>query len=322
MCIVKKMGGLTAAAVRLLLEGKDFLSASLQAYKSGREIDEHYMQELCHRLEQMKAQLPPYGSVLVDTEEHQVDNVAAPPPVSTTPSLSAKEKLNQLLHNNERTLQIIFVLNVAEFKVEHVFQALAEFGDYTVVDTRTPKNQGYGQRQVLYHLNLVTMAPEKEIQETLGFVVQDEDSIQIDVIQGPNHDNFGLFDIVFAEDSPAPPPGLPAFSLDDTDPWGMDALAKPNGRVAVGDFHCPQELPHPFKWKTWHSAEVSDPLLAELAALDLASQVPSPPPIPEEPEVAPASSTPSTPILTAGPTSVLDHPLSNPAYLTGTSRSW
>lgn len=314
----QKNGGLTAAAVRLLLEGKDFLSASLQAYKSGREIDEHYMQELCHRLEQMKAQLPPYGSVLVDTEEHQVDNVAAPPPVSTTPSLSAKEKLNQLLHNNERTLQIIFVLNVAEFKVEHVFQALAEFGDYTVVDTRTPKNQGYGQRQVLYHLNLVTMAPEKEIRETLGFVVQDEDSIQIDVIQGPNHDNFGLFDIVFAEDSPAPPPGLPAFSLDDTDPWGMDALAKPEEKMAALQWaiSTAPEPTAPVQVEDMASAEVSDPLLAELAALDLASQVPSPPPIPEEPEVAPASSTPSTPILTAGPTSVLDHPLSNPAYLT------
>lgn len=375
-----RQGALNAAAVRLLLEAKDQLSAQLQAYKSGMEFPEDAVSEICRRLETIKKTLPAYGSVVSDTD----DSPASPIPIATAmqPAPSAKEKLEKLLSNNERTLQIIFVLDVAAFPVENVFQAIAECGDYIIIDTRTPKSQSFGQKKVLYHINLTTLAPEKEIRDTLGFVVEDEDSITIDVVQGPNADRFGLFDVVFAEEAAqAPETALAPFSLaelpfapveteDDTDPWGMDALAKPEEKLSAIAMHSekpstpvnsdpdvPIFVPVPVSVVAFPAivpiavnstaAENSDALFRELEALDIPESSPEimsfqelnaillpglpTPAVPSLVDMsAPLSFSPlTTPsldtaapganlVMAAGPTHVLDHPLTNTEYLAKT----
>lgn len=361
----QRQGALNASAVRLLLEGKDQLSAQLQAYKSGMEFPEDAVAAMCERLDTTRKTLPAYGSIVSDID----DTPNAPVLVVTTmqPALSAKEKLGKLLSNNERTLQIIFVLNVADVPVENVFQAMAEFGDYTIVDTRIQKNQAYGQKKVLYHVNLTTLAPENEIRDTLGFVVDDDESILIDVIQGPNEDNFGLFDVVFADEDNTKKISVTALALvsventiaveipivanvqpismfeplapakDGEDPWGMDSLAKPeeklsalaravdpyifNAIAAVAPLAVPA-LILPLAGN--NSAEQdAEELCRQLAALDI-------PNVPSEilsfpeldaivlPELAiPNVAVASAPsVMTAGPTYVLDHPLTNTDYLT------
>lgn len=96
----QKNGGLTPAAIRLLLEGKDFLTAALQAYKDGRDVDEQFVQDLCLRLVNMKTSLPPYGTIFPEGGVSDDEALDFPPlPVATTPSISAKEKLDKLLHN-------------------------------------------------------------------------------------------------------------------------------------------------------------------------------------------------------------------------------
>ena len=65
----QRQGALNASAVRLLLEGKDQLSAQLDAYRSGMEFPENAMVEMCHRLEAIKKTLPPYGSVVSDVDD-------------------------------------------------------------------------------------------------------------------------------------------------------------------------------------------------------------------------------------------------------------
>lgn len=397
----QRQGALNASAVRLLLEGKDQLSSQLQAYKSGMEFPESSVADMCLRLEAIKKTLPAYGSIVSDTDDAPI--VPTPVAAAMQPALSAKEKLEKLLNNNERTLQIIFVLDAADFPVEHVFQAMAEFGDYTIVDTRTPKNQGYGQKKVLYHVNLTTLAPEKEIRDTLGFVVVDEESILIDVIQGPNDDHFGLFDVVFSENEPSKPgdvfvpldpavstapaeeetpvlvednaapvlvpltlPVLLADGQEDDDPWGMDALAKPEEKLAaiamgaektvfvppvsmalpVAKPPIPETMDLPVSVAVHTTAEDdADALFKELEALDIpsatqemlsfselssisASDLPTPSvqaPA-ESPGLAsvdaelpatsaPDSALPSKASMTAGPTYVLDHPLTKSDYL-------
>lgn len=393
----QRQGALNASAVRLLLEGKDLLSAQLEAYRSGMEFPEDSVADMCHRLEAIKKTLPPYGSVVSD-----VDDAPAAAPASVAPAmqpaLSAKEKLEKLLSNNERTLQIIFVLDSSSFPVENVFQAMAEFGEYTIIDTRTPKNQGYHEKKVLYHVNLTTLAPEKEIRDTLGFVVDDEESILIDVIQGPNDDHFGLFDVVFSEEDHAKPhvqaldafPPLPVGPMDiemppplaapvasapslpeatpmqidaeDDDPWGMDALARPEEKLAAIDIGgtqparvaspvpappatavaqepaTPPQVPPPAP--RTQQEDDADALFRELAALDIPAPAPEMLSFPElsaitlpgmEPAV-PAAQAPSpvalspkqpaapsaevvSPGMTAGPTYVLDHPLTKTDYL-------
>lgn len=341
----QRHGALNASAVRLLLEGKDQLSSQLQAYKSGLEFPEDAVVEICHRLEAIKKTLPPYGSIVSDTEDSPVEPMSVVTVMQ--PALSAKEKLEKLLSNNERTLQIIFVLDAANFPVENVFQAMAEFGDYTIVDTRIPKGQGYNEKKVLYHVNLTTLAPEKEIRDTLGFVVDDEESILIDVVRGPNDDHFGLFDIVFAEEqankqlheqtqagldaTPAPSAAtsihdLAALSVDD-DPWGMDDLAKPEEKLAAlakgMDLPAlPATSAAPPPAHAASAQENEDILFQELAALDIPESVPNLS-FPELnslplPVVVPPTSVPvptALPSLTAGPTEVLDHPLTSANYL-------
>ena len=386
----QRQGALNASAVRLLLEAKDQLSSQLQAYKSGMEFPEESVANMCHRLEAIKKTLPPYGSVVSDTD----DGPPTPVPVATTmqPALSAKEKLEKLLSNNERTLQIIFVLNASDFPVENVFQAMAEFGDYSIIDQRTPKNQSFGQKKVLYHVNLTTLAPEKEIRETLSFVVDDEESILIDVIQGPNDDHFGLFDIVFSEEAstkhtegmrPEFPPlkeasplgqplsldafvetqlPLPIALADEDDPWGMDSLAKPEEKLSAlamsQEKKAPSAKPLPVSTApvvtstlavaqpAANSADAdadADELFRELEALDVpvpapemfsfpelnAIMLPTPgvqtTPVVELPtpvtafSPAPTMAPATPPGMIAGPTQVLDHPLTNKDYLTKTA---
>lgn len=396
----QRQGALNASAVRLLLEGKDQLSAQLDAYRSGMEFPEDSVVEMCHRLEAIKKTLPPYGSVVSDVDDTPA---AAPAPAAPAmqPALSAKEKLEKLLSNNERTLQIIFVLDSSSFPVENVFQAMAEFGEYTIIDTRTPKNQGYHEKKVLYHVNLTTLAPEKEIRDTLGFVVDDEESILIDVIQGPNDDHFGLFDVVFSEEDHAKPhvhaldafPPLPVGPMDiemptlveaptesqvlvpetapvqsdveEDDPWGMDALARPEEKLAAIDIDgaqptraaspvslslapvvaqgpiAPPIAPSaPAPAARTKQEDDADELFRELAALDIPAPAPEMLSFPElsaitlpgmEPSdpvaqlptpVVPASTLPVAkpsvevaPGMTAGPTYVLDHPLTKNDYL-------
>ena len=390
----QRQGALNASAVRLLLEGKDQLSAQLDAYRSGMEFPENAVVEMCHRLEAIKKTLPPYGSVVSDVDDSPTAGPAPAAP-AMQPALSAKEKLEKLLSNNERTLQIIFVLDSSSFPVKNVFQAMAEFGEYTIIDTRTPKNQGYHEKKVLYHVNLTTLAPEKEIRDTLGFVVDDEESILIDVIQGPNDDHFGLFDVVFSEEdhakpqvqtfdafSPLPvgpmdidmpvdvplvpsvvPPGpviAEAPVLPDTeedDPWGMDALARPEEKLAaiaidgqppartnveaspasVAETIMSPPAPTTPAPRTQQEDD-ADALFRELAALDIPAPAPEMLSFPElsaitlpgmepalaaveqpAPVVSTATKPPlvdsSAPGMTAGPTYVLDHPLTKTDYL-------
>ncbi len=391
----QRQGALNASAVRLLLEGKDLLSAQLEAYRSGMEFPEDSVADMCHRLEAIKKTLPPYGSVVSDVDDAPT---AAPAPAAPTmqPALSAKEKLEKLLSNNERTLQIIFVLDSSSFPVENVFQAMAEFGEYTIIDTRTPKNQGYHEKKVLYHVNLTTLAPEKEIRDTLGFVVDDEESILIDVIQGPNDDHFGLFDVVFSEEDHAKPhvhaldafPPLPVGPMDieipqaiaapaetpaiaevipalneveEDDPWGMDSLARPEEKLAAIDIdgmqparaassasapaatvvaQAPVVQSAPAPAPRTKQEDDADELFRELAALDIPAPAPEMLSFPELSAITLPGMEPSTPTaqlptpvvpaptlpvakpsvdvapgMTAGPTYVLDHPLTKTDYL-------
>ena len=71
----QRQGALNASAVRLLLEGKDQLSAQLDAYRSGMEFPEDSVVEMSHRLEAIKKTLPPYGSVVSDVERRPVDGL-------------------------------------------------------------------------------------------------------------------------------------------------------------------------------------------------------------------------------------------------------
>ena len=395
----QRQGALNASAVRLLLEGKDQLSAQLDAYRSGMEFPEDSVVEMCHRLEAIKKTLPPYGSVVSDVDDTPAAGPAPAAP-AMQPALSAKEKLEKLLSNNERTLQIIFVLDSSSFPVENVFQAMAEFGEYTIIDTRTPKNQGYHEKKVLYHVNLTTLAPEKEIRDTLGFVVDDEESILIDVIQGPNDDHFGLFDVVFSEEDHAKPhvhaldafPPLPVGPMDiemptlveaptesqvlvpetapvqsdveEDDPWGMDALARPEEKlaaididgaqptraaspvslslapvVAQGPIASPIAPSAPAPAARTKQEDDADELFRELAALDIPAPAPEMLSFPELSAITLPGMEPSDPVaqlptpgatstlpvakpsvevapgMTAGPTYVLDHPLTKNDYL-------
>ena len=386
-----RQGALNTAAVRLLLEAKDQLSAQLQAYKSGMEFPESAVSEICRRLEAIKETLPAYGSVVSDIDDSPAFPIPIPIPIAKVmqPAMSAKEKLEQVLSNNERTLQILFVLDIAAFPVENVFQAIAECGDYTIIDTRTPKNQRFGQTKVLYHINLTTLAPENEIRDTLGFVVDDEDSITIDVVQGPNNARFGLFDIVFDEEPAQSTEAANARSLltelplasvsvgtgDENDPWGMDALATPDEKLSAIAIHSEKPAtavnsdPDTFVFapvpvSVFAFPEIvpiagsstvednSDALFRELEALDIpesspeimsfkelnaillpANLIPAVPPVVEL--SAPLSFIPLTTStsdsvdtntdgpgvklsMTAGSTHVLDHPLTNIAYLAKT----
>lgn len=318
----QKQGMLTVAAINLLLEAKDLLATLLRAYRSNMDVDGATVSAMCHKIEQMKGSLPAWGTVVSDTDTGEVPRNVD---VAIIPGTSPQQKLENLLTTQERTLQIMFVLDTQQYPVENILQALGEFGEHRVIDTRTPKGQPMGSAKTLYHINLVTAAPEAEIRDTLGFVVEDEESIIIDVIQGAASEEFGLFDVVFdtteshalPEVSILAPTPVPAVILeekksstavedsilaalneipDGVDPWGMDEFAKPHEKLAVIENSGPV------------ATVTSDPVVV---------QPPAPPVVVETP---PRVTTlefeeRKKPALVAGPTSILDHPLANTEYM-------
>lgn len=285
-------------AVDALLDAKDNINSQIRVYKSGDDVELSAIEPIVARIVAARASMPRPGEV-----ESEIIMPDLNPHNTVLPSISsdhdaAKDKLEAKLHNKDHVLQIVFILDVNVFPVENVFSALQEYGSFKVVDKKIPKKQKPGKEEILFHIVLHTHAAIEEVKDTLIFVVEDEENLMIDAAPGEDGVDFGLFDMVFEPLPETTSPtidaslasafseldqltaelshiedSIPKEETSEVDPWGMDHLAK--------------------------DTEKSKNLTLNNSSESM-YKYPAQQQMPQEPVK-----------LTAGPTSILDHPMAN-----------
>ena len=261
----KRQAVLDTDSVNLLWRASDLLSYFLEKYRDGQDPAPGPALAIYQQLQDMRQKVlkkqedpgvserPPLGH---QVEPAHLPHEKTPAAQESIPSAKLREHWN----NRQRTLQLLFVLDTALFSIDDVLAALGEIGKYHLQDVRGRKGKSGSNADKLFHVNLATNAPEEEVRRTVELAVEKIDSILIDVIQGPNEESFGLFDVLFddvpeaaAKDlpetfkrpevwvsppAPPPPPTPVEFpELEIPDPWGMDHLARPDekwSQVAEG----------------------------------------------------------------------------------------